>query len=50
MHSEVLANSTTPAEEELKIIIREFFGKPDDKFVLMEQRFNELEKKIQIAI
>jgi Skp family chaperone for outer membrane proteins len=47
--SEVLVRSMTPsAEEELKILIRDSFGKLDGKFALMEQRFNELSNKVDV--
>jgi F0F1-type ATP synthase assembly protein I len=47
--SEVLVSSMTPsAEEELKILIRDSFGKLDGKFALMEQRFNELSNKVDV--
>jgi hypothetical protein len=47
--SKVLVSSMTPsAEEELKILIRDSFGKLDGKFALMEQRFNELSNKVDV--
>jgi hypothetical protein len=39
---------TPSAEEEIKILIRDSFSKVDDKFALMERRFNDLANKVDV--